>query len=62
MVMTWERRNAAPAQATNAIMGRTSAMLTGVYVPAPGCWEITGDYQGDRLSFVVWVTPVKAEQ
>jgi hypothetical protein len=41
--------------ATNAIMGSENAMLTGVYVPAPGCWEITGDYEGDKLNFVVWV-------
>jgi hypothetical protein len=60
MVMTWPRRDAAPAQATNAIMGHTSAMLTGIYVPTPGCWEITGDYQGDKLSFVVWVEPAKS--
>jgi len=33
--------------------------LTGVYVPTPGCWKITGDYQGDKLSFVVWVEPDK---
>ncbi len=45
---------------TNAIGGdETAAMLTGVYVPAPGCWEITGDYKGEKLSFVVWVQPVK---
>jgi hypothetical protein len=36
-----------------------AAMLTGVYVPVPGCWEITGDYEGDKLSFVVWVVPEK---
>ena len=42
--------------ATNAIMdSERGAMLTGVYVPTPGCWEITGDYEGDKLSFVVWV-------
>jgi hypothetical protein len=47
-------------KATNAILGGgTSSMLTGVYVPTPGCWEITGDYQGDKLSFVVWVEPAK---
>jgi len=23
-------------------------MLTGVYVPTPGCWAITGDYDGVR--------------
>jgi len=36
-----------------------AAMLTGVYVPVPGCWEITGDYEGDKVSFVVWVEPLK---
>jgi hypothetical protein len=30
-------------------------MLVGVYVPTPGCWEITGEYRGEKLSFVVWV-------
>ena len=47
--------------ATNAIMDNSGrgTMLTGVYVPVPGCWEITGDYQGDKLSFVVWVEPLK---
>ena len=57
MVMTWPRRNDAPAQATNAIIDDSGrgAMLTGIYVPVPGCWEITGDYEGDKLSFVVWV-------
>jgi hypothetical protein len=44
---------------TNACPGPTAAMLTGVYVPTPGCWEITGDYKGQKLSFVVWVEPVK---
>jgi hypothetical protein len=34
-------------------------MLTGVYVPVPGCWEITGDYEEDKLTFVVWVVPEK---
>lgn len=40
-------------QPTNAFEGPGSAMLTGVYVPTPGCWEITGDYHGNSLSFVV---------
>ena len=50
--------------ATNAIMdSERGAMLTGVYVPTPGCWEITGDYEGDKLSFVVWVEqPNRPEQ
>jgi hypothetical protein len=32
-------------------------MLTGVEVPAAGCWEITGRYGDEALSFVVWVAP-----
>ena len=45
---------------TNAFQGPGSAMLTGVYVPTPGCWEITGDYHGNKLSFVVWVEQAKS--
>lgn len=44
---------------TNALFEPHAAMLTGVIVPAPGCWEITGDYKGQKLSFVVWVYPVR---
>jgi hypothetical protein len=47
---------------TNAFQGPGSAMLTGVYVPAPGCWEITGEYHGNKLSFVVWVEPSKSTE
>lgn len=45
--------------ATNAIIDDSGrgAMLTGVWVPTPGCWEITGNYEGDKLTFVVWVAP-----
>ena len=44
--------------ATNAIIDSwRGAMLTGVWVPIPGCWEITGNYEGDKLSFNVWVVP-----
>jgi hypothetical protein len=42
---------------TNALGSPYDAMLTGVYVPTPGCWEITGDYKGQKLSFVVWLQP-----
>lgn len=42
---------------TNAFAPPATAMLAGVRVPTPGCWEITGDYKGQKLSFVVWVTP-----
>lgn len=44
---------------TNALFVPHAAMLTGVIVPAPGCWEITGNYKGETLSFVVWVYAVK---
>lgn len=33
------------------------AMLTGIKVPELGCWEITAEYKGETLSFVVDVTP-----
>lgn len=45
--------------ATNAFPGPAAAMLVGVYVPTPGCWEITGEYKGQKLSYVVWVEPAK---
>ena len=44
---------------TNALFVPRAAMLTGVYVPTPGCWEITGERRGEKLSFVVWVYPGK---
>ena len=46
-------------RATNAFPGPGAAMLVGAYVPTSGCWEITGEYKGEKLSFVVWVQPVK---
>jgi hypothetical protein len=50
-------------RATNVLMGGPAgAMLVGVYVPTPGCWEITGDYRGQKLSFVVWVKPVEQDK
>ncbi len=32
-------------------------MVTGVNFPSLGCWEVTGDYHGDKLTFVVWLAP-----
>jgi hypothetical protein len=43
--------------ATNASADLGPAMLVGVVLPAPGCWQITGHYQGHDLSFVVRVVP-----
>ncbi len=46
------------SKATNAFAPDIqSAMLVGVDVPTPGCWEITGRYGGRELSFTVWVAP-----
>jgi len=45
------------ARATNASADFGEAILVGVVLPQPGCWEITGNYQGHDLSFVVQVTP-----
>lgn len=33
------------------------AMLIGVGLPSPGCWEFTGQYKGHQLSLVLWVPP-----
>ena len=30
------------------------AMLAGVELPSPGCWQFTGEYKGQQLSFVLW--------
>jgi hypothetical protein len=48
-------------RATNALGKVHDSMLTGVYMPTPGCWEITGEYKGDKLSYVVWVYAVKQD-
>ena len=47
--------------ATNVIGDDTGRgfMLTGVWLPTSGCWEITGNYEGDKLTFVVWVEPAQ---
>ena len=33
----------------------TPAMMTGIRIPIPGCWELTARYAGHTLSFVVGV-------
>lgn len=49
-------------RSTNAFPGPSAAMLSGVYVPTPGCWEITGEYKGEKLSYVVWLQPVRPQR
>jgi len=41
--------------------GENAMIMGGISIPVFGCWEITGHYQNDALSFIVWVTPL-AEQ
>jgi hypothetical protein len=40
---------------TNAIMGKIEALLVMLQLPQRGCWEVTGNYKSDYLTFVVWV-------
>jgi hypothetical protein len=30
-------------------------MVAGIFLPTLGCWQITGDYKGEKLTFVVLV-------
>ena len=55
---------AAPLEASDASNGYReedwkSFMVVGMDIPTPGCWEITGRYKGQELSFVVWVTAAR---
>ena len=42
-------------RATNASDGNGTSILVGVTFPTAGCWQVTGEYQGHGLSFVIWV-------
>jgi hypothetical protein len=39
------------------VTGPTPAMMTGINIPTPGCWELTGHYRGHTLTYVVSVVP-----
>ena len=41
--------------ATNALLQPQSAMLIGFEFPTAGCWQITGRYEDDELTFFAWV-------
>jgi len=47
---------AGPAHAVFVTTERPG-MMTGIDLPSIGCWEITAQYSGHRLSFVVSVQP-----
>ncbi len=54
--------DAPPADVSPVTNARNSdfggwAMLTAVEFPASGCWELTGQYGGQKLSFVALVGP-----
>ena len=34
-----------------------SFIMSGLNIPTLGCWQITGNYAGDKLTFVIWVAP-----
>jgi len=57
--MNGEPATAKASRATNAHSRDFGgwAMLVMMEFPAAGCWEVTGKYQGNQLSFVVDVGP-----
>ena len=32
-------------------------MVTGINIPTVGCWQINGDYTGDKLTFIIRIRP-----
>lgn len=42
---------------TNATADFGTAMLIGVAIPTPGCWELTAEYRGAMLCYTVLVRP-----
>jgi hypothetical protein len=47
-----------PSPATNAHHADFGGwtILTGIDVPSKGCWELTGAYRGETVTFVVLIT------
>jgi len=43
------------------VAGPIPSIMAGLDFPALGCWEITGHYESDELTFVVWVAPTMSE-
>jgi hypothetical protein len=35
--------------------GNDSFIVTGINFPTAGCWQITGHYENDEVTFVVWL-------
>jgi hypothetical protein len=32
-------------------------IVTGINFPTTGCWEVTGRYENEELTFIIWVSP-----
>jgi hypothetical protein len=43
------------ADRVNNVASEPAALVVGINFPTLGCWEITGRYRDDTLTFVVWV-------
>lgn len=43
------------SEGTSATADFGTAMLVGIVLPSPGCWQLTGRYRGTELTYVVWV-------
>lgn len=63
--VTWERLDreapviVAEKPGTNAHTGDSGwAMINGLDPASPGCWKVTAEYKGHRLSYVYWNPPV----
>jgi hypothetical protein len=40
--------------------GKSYFMPSGLYWPAPGCWQVTGTIAGHSLTFVAWLRTVSS--
>ncbi len=63
LTVTGERLDgAAPALTVDQATNGAGGMLTGISFPTTGCWRISGTYQSQTLSFVVWVNDLSSVQ
>src|SRR5882724_1308927 len=47
---------------TSNVGGPIPSMMVGMNFSTPGCWEITGRYESDELTFVLWVAESTSER
>jgi hypothetical protein len=43
------------ADRANNVTSEPAAMVVGINFPTTGCWEITGHFENDEVTFVVWI-------